>query len=201
MALYVGDLPPGPIEVDPPVEVDDLDTAEAKLVDPAGAETPADTEIDDDGIILVTIPGPSPFLVPGVYSLRVVLRSSTVLYSRVTLPPVSLVVQDVDSEWHTLDSAREGWADANHVPDRVLWEILEQARTDVLAFAPALDEGEAVPPRYRKGQKLHAKNILTAGLVAPDGNLGDEDFVIRPFPLDWHVQQTVRPRRARGAIR
>ena len=106
--------------------------------------------------------------------------------------------------WHTPASAREHWADAPGYPEDeadVLVELLEVAREQVEAYAPALPlpaEGEAleIPATYRYAQLMQARNIWNASTVSPGGDLGEGDFTITVHPLDWTVKQMLRPKRA-----
>lgn len=106
--------------------------------------------------------------------------------------------------WHTPASARDHWVDAPGDPDDdpdMLAELLEVARVQVEAYAPALPaptEGEPVdvPANYRYAQLMQARNIWNASIVSPGGDLGEADFAITPHPLDWTVKQMIRPKRA-----
>lgn len=110
--------------------------------------------------------------------------------------------------WHNLESARANWDDAPYDDDQ-LTELLEVARTQVVAYAPerkadpiVQPDSEAVPVTYRLAQLRQAQNIWTAGTVSSDGTTGDGgDFVLRPHPLDWHVKQIIRPKGARPRVR
>lgn len=48
------------------------------------------------------------------------------------------------AEWHTKESIREEWPDADQIEDDLLEELLEVAKDAVLAYAPALPEEEDV---------------------------------------------------------
>lgn len=99
------------------------------------------------------------------------------------------------STWHTVESIRERWADAPYEDDYVE-EVLEVAKVQVLAYAPALAEGATdIPVSYRMAQHLQARNIWTGAVNNGDGGVGPEGFMIQPKPLDWHVMQLLRPRR------
>lgn len=119
--------------------------------------------------------------------------------------------------WHTLDTARDQWRDAPS-DDDTLQQLLDVARHQVTAYAPtytgepgtstlaapdpttgALQPVTAatVPADYRLAQLMQARNIWNAGRVDPaSGGLGDDSFIMRPFPLDWMVKQIIRPKRA-----
>ena len=198
MPFYIDDIPAEPFVIEPPETIDLtlFTAATAEIVAPDAVTMALVASIDEITMtITVDQPAVSAFLVEGVHRLRIVVESAD---ARRALPDVRLVVQDADSEWHTLDSIREEWADAEVIPDPSLWELLELARGQVLEFAPAVVDADGnalpVPSRYRDGQRIHARNIWNASKVSPDGGLGGDDFVIRPFPLDWHVKQILRPK-------
>ena len=201
MTFSVADIPAASFVVEPPerVDLEKYDTASASLLDPNRAEIVAlDASIDADaGTVTVEPPTESPFETSGIYRLRVTLTGTG---TRATLPDLRIVVQDPASEWHTLDSLRDDWTDAEDISDVMLWSVLELAREQVLEFAPVVAVDDPVPSRYVDAQRIQARNIVTAGRVSPDGGSGEGDFVIRPFPLDWHVRQILRPKSARPVI-
>jgi len=120
------------------------------------------------------------------------------------------------AEWHTVETARDQWIDAP-LDDVVLTELLAIAKQQVAAYAPsgvfpgvitegsghegaygeAIWDGILVPDNFRYGQLRQAQNLYNAGRVNANGSLGDgNDFVMTPHPLDWHIKQILRPRRA-----
>lgn len=202
MTYYIGDIPAEALVLDPPetINLDDYTTAEAVMVSPAGVSTTIPASIlDDNEMIAVDLPNDaSVFPVAGVHRLRVTLTDPAGYSQRI--PDVPLVVQDIDSEWHILDTIRAEWPDAEHIPDASLWDILEVAKGQIIAFAPPLAEDAPIPVEWRTAQRVQSRNIWNAARVAPDGTTGQDDFVIRPFPLDWHVRQILRPKRAIGGM-
>lgn len=202
MAYYIGDIPSEAIVLDPPetITLGDFDTATAELINPAGTATTVPASIDTGlAVIIVDLPNDvSLFLDEGVYRLRIRLASPDGYVQRI--PDVPLVAQDPDSQWHTLDTIRDAWADAEIIPDALLWQALEVVKGEVLTFAPALADGTPIPENYRAAQRDHLRNKANAAKVTPDGGLGQDDFIVRPFPLDWHVKATLRPKRGIGAI-
>lgn len=197
MSYHVGDIPAQALVVDPAFDTSDFDTVEAELTDPAGETIALDAALDDDQIIVEWPPPPSILTVGGLYDLRLTVESGGL---RQRLPLVSLVVQDDTDGWHTLDSIRDLWPDAPS-SDRWCFELLEVAKADVLAFAPALLEGVVVPANFRRAQYMHARDIWNASQNTGDsGELGDEGFAVRPYPLDWMVKQVLRPRTGTPAV-
>lgn len=200
MAFYIDDVPAEPLVIEPPetIALDEFTAASAVIIAPDAVVTDLTAAIDDvTNSIVVNLPLTSVFTVAGVHRLRITLTGAPAVQR---LPEVRIVVQNPDAEWHTLDTAREEWPDAGHLGDLTLWELLEVARADCEAFAPslALEDGttKPVPISYRKAQVMQARNILNSlGVDPASGDDGAGSFVIRPFPLDWQVKQTLRPKR------
>lgn len=141
------------------------------------------------------------FDVPGVWLLEVTVTTGSGEGARKRrVAPVPIVVQDEASGWHTLDSARAtGWADAVSMADVGLHQLLESARRDVEAYAPALVDGAPIPQAYRDAQLMQARNRHNAENVDPASGEGFDNFAIAPRPLDWQVKQLLRPRRGKPA--
>jgi hypothetical protein len=193
--FYLNDIPAEPFVIEPPLDVPltDFTAATATLRKPDGiTETGLTATIDEDAVHVAFPADASVLDVEGVHRLRVTLTGTGTTRR---LPGLPIVVQDEDSEWHTLDTLREEWVDAEHIGDATLWELLSVARGDVLEFAPALADGDPIPDRFRVAQRMHTRNLWNAARVAPDGATGEGDFVFRPHPLDWHVKALLRPRR------
>jgi hypothetical protein len=113
--------------------------------------------------------------------------------------------------WHDIESARDEWVDAP-LDDDVLGELLDIAEQQVVAYAPALPEPtdeeledsgwtQPIPAAWRRAQLTQARNIWNAAKVDPSGGVGDDTFVLRPHPLDWHVKQLLRPRKGVPRVR
>jgi len=205
MAYYTGDIPAHPLVIEPPFDLDEGCTATARILNPTGAEvaTPAAACDAQQRQITVTITSPSPWDEPGIYRLILVVMFPAGAQQRV--PAVPLVIQG-DTEigtWNTLDSARgwDGWPDALHIDDHSLYRLLDVARGEVIAYAPALPEDAPIPENYRMAQLMQARNRWNAARVDPSG--GDADntsFALTPFPLDWDIKQVLRPKSARPVI-
>ncbi len=110
------------------------------------------------------------------------------------------------ASWHDVESARNQWVDAP-LDDVALEQLLEVAKGQVIAFAPALPEPaegaeQTVPEHYRMGQLMQARNLWNAGKVdTASGGMGDDTFIVRPRPLDWTVKQVLRPRKGVPRVR
>lgn len=208
MAYWLGDIPAEDIVIEParrgePIDLapfDPLDTLvelrtfDGDLIDADFTVTFLTAEPDDIDRVVLKWPAESVLTNPGVSTLSVTLAG---LDAQERLAPIPLVVQD-DDGWHSLDSARDEWSDAEAVSDVRLYTLLDLARQQVLAYGPELAEGSRPPSNYRAAQLMQARNLLNAGRA--EGGESGEDFVLRPFPLDWMVKQIIRPHRAVPAV-
>ncbi len=195
--FWLSDIPTEAIEID--LERDDADASltdftSASVVahDPAGVALDGFGAAIEDSTVVVSWPTATVFTTPGVYSVQVTLIGTG---KRETVAPIRFVVQAIDG-WHNLASARDEWADAPY-DDVQLAELLDVAKGAVIAFAPV---SETVPVNYRKAQLVQARNVWNAAKVAPSGDMGDGTYVITPRPLDWHVQQLLRPKKGVPSI-
>ena len=114
---------------------------------------------------------------------------------------VDLDVEDdtpdyADDGWHSLVSARYGWVDAPW-QDSLLGDLLEVAKIQCVAYAPALGEDVLAPVNYRVAQLMQTRNLWNASKADPSsGGIGEDNFVVRPYPMDWVVKNILRPKRA-----
>lgn len=206
MAYYVGDIPAEDIVIEPardddPISLEPFTEGDTETVwrDFDGEPVAADflVSFEEDQLVVEWPTAESPFAEAGLYSLAITLVGDD---ARERLAPVYFVAQAEDG-WHTIDSAREEWHTGAPTLDRRLFQLLEQAKEQVIEFAPAIAAVAPIPARYREGQMMQARNLWNAGRVDPQsGGTGDEEFVIRPFPLDWMVMQVLRPKKAIGGI-
>jgi len=203
MAYYVGDIPSEDMVIEPARNGEAIDLAPFVAGDSTtvlrgfdGTEIPAEFLVTfEEETVILEWPDTSVLADAGLYTLSVILEGPT---ARERLSPIYIVAQD-DNGWHTVDSARETWSGAPNNEYR-LYQLLELSRQQVEAYAPSLLIGAPVPASYREGQIMQARNLLNAGLVDPSGGIGEDDFVLRPYPLDWMVKQVLRPKRAIPAV-
>ena len=166
------------------------------LIDPAGIRTPAVVALGDTPDVLdYTLDGDQ-FTAPGIWSLTTDL---TVGGNTFRIAPAPFVVEGTEG-WLTIAAARGSWRDAPS-SDVVLWRLLDMARQQVEEYArkplPAVPTSNLVT-----AQHTQARNIWNATKTDPSSQgIGDEGFVIRPFPLDWTVKQMIRPVRAVPVVR
>jgi hypothetical protein len=100
---------------------------------------------------------------------------------------------------YTLDDALTRWG-VGAPSDATLTQLLAVSWTQCTAYAPVADE-EDIPVGHREAHYQQARNIWNASKVGPAGSTGPDDFMLTPHPLDWHVKQLLRPRRAVPVMR
>lgn len=202
--FYVGDIPAEDLVIEParggePIDLAPFEASDTEVVLRTfeGDIVPADFLVTfDQDVVVLEWPATSVLETPGLHTLTVTLiNDAPAEEAQEQLAPVYLVVQE-ENGWHTLDSARAEWADAEPLSDLRLFQLLELARQQVVAYAPTLAEDASVPTNYRQGQLMQARNLLNAAQVDPSGAIGEDTFALRPYPLDWMVKQVLRPQRA-----
>jgi hypothetical protein len=201
MAYYVGDKPADDIVFEPmrgqdAVNLSSFNTATVALLSPSGVAVANHglTARIANGAVIVDWPTQSVFTVAGCYTIRVTLsHAANNLLER--LAPIYVVIQ-ADDGWLTVDTIRVTWIDADTITDHQLWQLLAIARDQILEYAPTLAEGAKIPLNYVRAQELQARNLFNAGKVDPSsGGMGEDTFIIRPFPLDWSIKQLLRPQK------
>jgi len=89
------------------------------------------------------------------------------------------------------------WAEAPFENLEVLSMLLEVAREDVIAYAPAPvapQNWETEPPtRFVLAQLRQTQNLWDAGTVTGEGNVGEGGFTFTPRPLDKTIKKMIRP--------
>jgi hypothetical protein len=112
----------------------------------------------------------------------------------IRLNALPLVVQVADG-WHTLDSARSQWIDAPE-PDDVLYTLLEAAKAQCLAFAPALDPAARwVPATYKQAQLMQTRALWQSTKSNSADQMNAEGFTVTVFPLDRTIKALLRPKK------
>ncbi|MGN7968032.1 hypothetical protein [Microbacterium sp. 22296] len=84
------------------------------------------------------------------------------------------------------------WSDAPTENPELLEFILDTAREQVIAYAPAPGP-EGYPRRLVYAQLQQATNLWNAGQVSPNGEMGPESFSFTPRPLDKNIRGIIRP--------
>jgi hypothetical protein len=109
------------------------------------------------------------------------------------------------ASWNTPEEARALWADAGALDDTTLQLLLDSAHIDCFAWLDPIDgidpTGEAVTASMRLAEIYQARARYNAVKSAGDGNqIGADGMTVTVFPLDWQVQQLLRPKSGRITI-
>lgn len=207
-AYFTGDVPAEDLVIEPArggvaIDLSPFSSVETVFRAPDGSEILSSgflASIEDESLV-VEWPSETVLEEPGVYQLTPILEGTGDV--RETLAPVRIVVEEEGSAWYTLELARLDWPDApdhDGDGDYVLWEMLEAAKEEVIAFAPTLDEDERAPLRYRKAQLMHARTLWNAGHSDSNGQIGLEGFVVTPKSLEKDTRELLRPRTGRPVV-
>lgn len=200
-ACYVLDVPAQVTldfydETGNPAPTNNFDAHTAYLIYPDGDTVTLTSAIHDGHSLHVNFPTSSVLTVPGVYAIQAVFTHTS--GQDVTTDPYQFPVLELDG-WLTLEQARRRWPDAP-VDDVVLYELLDVARTQCQAYAPALLLGAVVPATYREAQYLQARAIFMASISNQADSVGVDGYQVRSFPLDWNIRALLRPKKAIGGM-
>ena len=176
------------LDVDTDVTLAAVTSVSASLMAPDGTAVPGLTAALAGEQITVTLPA-NVFTMGGYYNLNLTMTAPTFTEY---VEPVQLVVQAMDG-WLTLEQARVLWPQAPD-EDAVLFMLLESAKAACIAFAPVLPVGSIVPVSYRQAQFQQARASWLAMSATMDSSVGDNEFAVTVFPLDWNVKQLLRPK-------
>lgn len=100
--------------------------------------------------------------------------------------------------WHTSSTIKSQWSSAPR-NDALVNELLEVAKENVLAFAPALpeDAGNTCPTSYRLAQGIRAREIWDAQNTpqtgAEEGAIGLAGYQLRVYPMGRDIRAILRP--------
>lgn len=201
-SLWIGDVPTSPTradfvdEVGNPVAINEYSSWEAYMLSPTG-EVLGTLNGDEHGQHLEFIwPETTILETAGIHTI--VVTFFDLLGVEVQCEPFKFVVQEIDG-WLTLETARAQWADAP-LDDVFLFQILDTAREQCLAYAPALPLGAPIPQRYIQAELMQARAIYQSVIANQQDNVGVDGFQVRVFPLDFTIRALLRPKRAIGGM-
>lgn len=95
--------------------------------------------------------------------------------------------------WHDNNSALEQWIEAPAEPE-ALDALLEAAREQCEAYAPALPEDAVVPVRYRQAQLMQARALWQSMSANANDSINDGTFSVALYPMDKTIRNLLRPR-------
>lgn len=201
-SLWVGDVPQSPTRADfidetgNTVQISEFDSWEAYMLSPVGEVLGTLTGDEHGNHLEFTWETTTLLEIPGVY--KIVVTFFDPLGVEIQAEPFSFVVQEIDG-WLTLETARAQWGDAP-LDDVFLHQILETAKAQCVAYAPALQLGAQVPVTYVQAQLLQARAIYQSVIANQQDSVGVEGFQVRVFPLDFTIRAMLRPKRAIGGM-
>lgn len=201
-SLWVGDVPQSPTRADfidetgNTVQISGFDSWEAYMLSPVGEVLGSLSGEDHGNHLEFTWPETTILEAPGVY--KIIVTFFDPLGVEIQCEPFSFVVQEIDG-WLTLETARAQWGDAP-LDDVFLHQILETAKAQCVAYAPALLLGAQVPVTYVQAQLLQSRAIYQSVIANQQDSVGVEGFQVRVFPLDFTIRAMLRPKRAIGGM-
>lgn len=201
-ALWVNDVPTSPTRADfvdetgNAVVISDYASWTAYMLSPEGETLGTLTGTDQGNHLLFTWPETTILETPGIHQIVVTFEDA--LGVNVQAEPYRFVVQAIDG-WLTLEQARQLWADAP-LDDVFLALLLDTAKEQCVAYAPALLLGAPVPARYSQAQLTQARALYQSTIANQNDNVGVEGFTVRVFPLDFTIRAMLRPKKAIGGM-
>lgn len=201
-SLWVGDVPQSPTradfidEVGAPVAIQEFSSWEAYMLSPEMTVLGTLTGDEHGNHLEFTWYETTILDTPGVYQIIVTFFDS--LGVEIQCEPFKFVVQELNG-WLSLEMARAQWADAP-LDDVFLAQILDAAKLQCIAYAPALAAGALVPVNYLHAQLMQARALYQSVIANQQDNVGVDGFQVRVFPLDFTIRALLRPKRAIGGM-
>ena len=201
-SLWVGDVPQSPTradftdEVGNVVQIYGFDSWEAYMLSPEGEVLGSLSGEDHGNHLEFTWEETTLLEIPGIY--KIIITFFDPLGVEIQCEPFQFVVQEIDG-WLTLEQTRSQWSDAP-LDDVFLRQILDTAKAQCVAYAPALLLGAQVPVTYVQAQLLQARAIFQSVIANQQDSVGVEGFQVRVFPLDFTIRAMLRPKRAIGGM-
>ena len=199
-SIWVGDIPVSPMRWDfidengDAVAIGEFEAWECIVKAPDGTIIGEQSGEPTGNHLELTFGAPSLATEPGIFEIIFRFYNGGIL----TAEPYRFVVQAEDG-WLDLQTARAQWADAPY-DDIFLHQILDTAKAQCIAYAPAIPAGEHPPIQYVQAQLMQARAIYQSVIANQNDNVGIEGFAVRVFPLDFTIRAMLRPKRAIGAM-
>lgn len=198
-AFVAGDAPVAPLELtiaDAPEGTTgasatwELETGSAPAVDIAGVTFA-------DGVVSFALPAAA-VADAGVVAVLVTLTAPG---GSERLEPLRVAVEPASSKFLTLAELRSRWADAPE-DNATLYDLSQSAIEAILDWAPDDPDDPETPTRsqYRKAHKMQCVSAWNAETGTTSDTLGDGEYAVTIYPLDWHVKNTLRSRDPSGGI-
>lgn len=201
-ALWVGDVPLSPTRADfvdetgNVVQISGYNSWSAYMLSPVGEVLGTLTGSEHGQHLEFTWPTTTILETAGIHTIVVTFFDT--LGVEVQAEPFKFIVQEIDG-WLSLEQARAQWADAP-LEDLFLFQLLDTAKEQCVAYAPVLPLGAVVPARYVQAQLTQARALYQSTIANQNDNVGIEGFAVRVFPLDFTIRAMLRPKRAIGGM-
>jgi hypothetical protein len=200
-SLWAGDVPLSPTradfvdEVGNPIDITAFNGWVSKLYSPNLEDLGALDMLEEDGALFMTW---APELLENAGAYQIVFTFTDDNAATLQSEPFKFVVQQLDG-WLSLEMARAQWADAP-LDDVFLAQILDAAKLQCIAYAPALLLGAVVPVNYLHAQLMQARALYQSVIANQQDNVGVDGFQVRVFPLDFTIRALLRPKKAFGGM-
>lgn len=201
-ALWVGDVPTSPTRADfvdetgNTVQISGYSSWSAYMLSPVGEVLGTLTGSEQGQHLDFTWPTTTILEITGVHTIVVTFFDANGV--EIQAEPWKFIVQEIDG-WLSLEQARAQWADAP-LDDVFLFQLLDTAKEQCVAYAPALLLGAPVPARYLQAQLTQARALYQSTIANQADNVGIEGFTVRVFPLDFTIRAMLRPKKAIGGM-
>lgn len=151
-----------------------------------------------DGVVTFSLPAEA-LADAGVVAVAVTLTTDA--GGRERLEPLRIPVEPPSSKFLTLAELRARWADAPE-DNATLYDLSQAAIASILDWAPDDPDDPEAPSRsrYRRAHVMQARAAWQASTGTTSDQLGDGEFAVTIYPLDWHVKNTLRGRDPAGGI-
>lgn len=94
-----------------------------------------------------------------------------------------------------LDDTAPYWPMCDVEDPDALAKLLEAARIQCEAFAPALADTDVAPENYRLAQGFQARALYRSAIAGSGDRIGGDGLAVTVFPMDWTVKNLLRPKR------
>lgn len=110
------------------------------------------------------------------------------------------------AQWHTPQSIVAEWRDARNIDSAQLAALLNASREQIVYFGwgelrtPEQIAAEGLPDRVRQAHLMQTRALWTASQVGGNDEQGMPGSTVTVRPMDWQVQNLLRPRRGLPGI-
>lgn len=152
----------------------------------------------EDGVVTFSLPAEA-LADAGVVAVAITLTTDA--GGRERLEPLRIPVEPSSSKFYTLGELRGKWADAPE-DNATLYDLSQAAIGQILDWAPDDPDDPKTPTRsrYRRAHLMQVRAAWQAATGTTSDQLGDGEFAVTVYPLDWHTKNTLRGRDPSGGM-